>query len=149
ADLPAREGKLARQIQASATRMMRMIHQVLDFARIRAGGSFELDLKSVNLHEVASDIGEELRMVTIDRRIELDTEGNGEVVCDRDRIAQMLSNLIGNAVQHGTRGPISVRIRGAEHDPVTIAVHNFGPPIPMAEQTTIFQAFRRGSTDAG
>src|SRR5262245_17362322 len=148
-ELPPREGKLAQQIQASAMRMMRMIHQLLDFARIRGGGSFELDLKSVNLHQVCSDIVEELRMVTPDRSIEVDTEGNEEAVCDRDRIAEVFSNLIGNAIQHGSNGPISVRICGAEPDAVTITVHNVGPSIPMAKQATIFEAFRRGVTEAG
>ena len=128
--LAAREEGLVNRIQVSANRMTRMIAQILDFARIRAGMSFELKFKSANLHEICSAVVDELRMSRPDQRIELDVEGNGDAMCDADRIAQVLSNIIGNAIQHGTSGPISVTVRDAAPDAVAIAVHNFGPPIP-------------------
>jgi PAS domain S-box-containing protein len=145
-ELAAREEGLVKRIHASANRMMRMIAQLLDFTRIRAGMSFELQFRSANLHEICTAVVDELRTSRPDRHIDLDIEGNGDTVCDTDRIAQLLSNLVGNAIQHGTQRPISVTVRNAEPDAVSVAIHNFGPPIPDDAQTTIFDAFRQAPT---
>src|SRR4029453_10719081 len=110
--------------------MMRMIGQVLDFARIRAGQSFELDFEPIDLRQICNTVVSKLRMSRPGKQIDLDFEERADIVCDADRIAQVLSNLIGNAIQHGTPGPISVSIRNAKTDAVVIAVHNLGPPIP-------------------
>jgi signal transduction histidine kinase len=142
-ELPEVEKQLSKRIQSSAQRMMRMIDQVLDFARIRAGRSFELQLASADLHQICHAVVDELRMSRPDREILLTAEGDGHVLCDPDRIAQVLSNLIGNAVQHGTRGNVRVSVRDAAPDGVAIEVHNLGPPIPDAAQTRIFEAFHQ------
>jgi PAS domain S-box-containing protein len=147
--LNAPELNIVNRIQASANRMTRMIGQILDFARIRAGMSFTLDMKSVNLHQICHAVIDELRLGKPDQQIDLDAKGSGEAVCDPDRIAQVLSNVIGNAIQHGTKGPISVTVRDAEPDAVEIAVHNFGPPIPEAEHARIFDVFRRDADTEG
>jgi len=147
--LPMREARLVDRIQASANRMTRMIGQILDFARIRAGMSFEFEFKSVDLHQICRGVVDELRMSNPDTTIELEIEGDGNVVCDPDRIAQVLSNVIGNAIQHGADGSISVVVRDAEPDAVTVAVHNVGPPIPADAQAHIFDAFRRETATEG
>src|SRR5262249_39327342 len=104
------EERVANRIQSSAKRMMRMIDQLLDFPRIRAGQGFELQLASVDLHAICNAVIDELRLGRPDQEIALHVDGNGQLVCDPDRIAQVLSNLIGNAIQHGTQGPISVTL---------------------------------------
>jgi len=92
----------------------------------------------------------ELRMSRPDKKIDLNLEGRADIVGDPDRIAQVLSNLVGNAIQHATQDPISVSIRDAGVDVMTITVHNIGPPIPEDAQATIFDAFRRGPyTESG
>jgi PAS domain S-box-containing protein len=141
--LPDAEAKIVDRIESSATRMMRLIGLILDFARIRAGLSFDLQLESADLHSICNAVIDELRLSSREREIVLSVEGDGEVMGDPDRIAQMLSNLIGNAIQHGTRGPVHVTVRDAPPDAVAIAIHSFGPPIPKEAQGRIFDAFRR------
>jgi PAS domain S-box-containing protein len=145
-ELPIREEELVQRIQTSANRMMRMLVHILDFARIRAGVSFELKFLPTDLHQICNTVVDELRVGRPNQTIELDIEGDGGLVCDADRIARVLSNVIGNAIQHGTKGPISVRVRDTEPDAVAVTVHNFGPPIPDDLQATIFEAFRKGGT---
>jgi PAS domain S-box-containing protein len=140
---------LVYRIQASARRMTRMIAQVLDFARIRAGMSFELEFQPVDLHQLCNAVVEELRLSKPDQQIDVEFVGRGEVSCDADRIAQALSNLIGNAIQHGTQGPVSVTVSDAAADTVAVEVHNTGPPIPASVQASIFEAFRRESDTTG
>jgi signal transduction histidine kinase len=139
--LAPRDAELVDRIQTCASRMTRMIAQILDFARIRAGMTFDLEFASANLPKICSAMIDELRMGRPDQRIELDVHGNSNVVCDADRIAQVFSNLVGNAIQYGTRPLVTVTMRDAEPDAVAIAVHNFGPPIPASAQATLFDAF--------
>jgi signal transduction histidine kinase len=118
----------------------------LDFARIRAGLSFDLELDSANLPQICNAVADELRLGKPDQEITLNVEGPGETICDADRITQTLSNLIGNAIQHGTRGPVSVTVRDAAPDAIAIEIHNFGPPIPPDALASIFEAFRQATT---
>jgi signal transduction histidine kinase len=146
--LATTEEELVRGIQRSANRMSRMISQILDFARIRSGQSLALQLESADLRDVCQSVIDEFRASKPKQEIVLSVEGQIEALVDTDRIAQVLSNLIGNAIQHGTGGPISVTMREATSDEVAIEVHNVGPTIPESEQARIFDAFnRRGATE--
>ena len=147
--LSASERRLAARIQSSADRMTRMIDQILDFARIRTGQSFDLHLEAADLQRIAKEVVDELRVSRPDREIALDFRGPLDATCDADRIAQVLSNLIGNAIQYGRGGPISVTLFAATPDAIAIEVHNIGPPIPEAAQAGIFHAFRRETTEDG
>jgi PAS domain S-box-containing protein len=138
--------ELVSRIQRSADRMTRMIAQILDFARIRSGQSFELRPESGDLRHVCQAVIDELRLGRPDQEITLTVEGRADARFDADRIAQVLSNLISNAIQHGTGGPITVTVREVTPDALAIDVHNFGPPIPMAVQAGLFEAFRRETT---
>jgi signal transduction histidine kinase len=64
-------------------------------------------------------------------------------------LPKALSNLLGNAMQHGARGPITVTMRDRAPDTVAIAVHNLGHPIPERLQAVIFDAFRLELDDSG
>jgi signal transduction histidine kinase len=134
-------------IQRSAKRMARMISQILDFGRIRSGQSFDLRVAPVDMREVCQTVIDEFRLSTPDQEITLRMAGQIRARIDSDRIAQMLSNLIGNGIQHGARGPIEVAVWETEPDAVAVEVHNVGPAIPFAEQAQIFEAFRRGPSD--
>jgi len=122
-----------------------MIDQILDFARIRAGQTFELQLESADLRQVCQSVIDELLISTPKQEITLNIEGRTDAVFDSDRIAQVLSNLIGNAIQYGTGRTIGVTIREATPDTVAIEVHNLGSAIPMAAQASLFDAFNRGA----
>jgi signal transduction histidine kinase len=141
--LASAEEKLVGRIERSAKRMTRMLDQILDFARIRSGQSFALRLQPGNLHEVCEAVIDELRLSKPGHELVLISDGRPDAVFDSDRIAQVLSNLIGNAVQYGTGGPISVTVREAKPDAVAIDVHNFGPAIPKTAQASLFDAFNR------
>lgn len=79
-ELAAREMGFVNRIQASANRMTRMIAQILDFARIRAGMSFELKMRSADLHQICANVVDELRMSRPDQQMELNVEGNGDAM---------------------------------------------------------------------
>jgi signal transduction histidine kinase len=65
---------------------------------------------------------------------------------DQDRLAQVLSNLLGNAIQHGNGGPVALNAQDAGES-VTLSVHNDGHPIPHSAQASIFEPLARGASD--
>jgi signal transduction histidine kinase len=78
-------------------------------------------------------------------------EQKGEMTAEIDssRVAQLLSNLVGNALQHGSvDGPVTVVARGAS-DSITISIHNEGPTIAADQLKTIFDPLSRGTQGRG
>jgi signal transduction histidine kinase len=65
---------------------------------------------------------------------------------DADRLAQVVSNLLGNAIQHGGGGPVTLEAHGADGS-VTLTVHNGGDPIPLAAQASVFEPLARAASD--
>jgi signal transduction histidine kinase len=115
------------RILNSGTRMARMIEQLLDFTRVRVGSSIPLIPRHVDLASLAKQALDELDGAHPDCTFHLELVGNTGGVWDADRLAQVLSNLVGNAVEHGVRSDgVRMRIDGASADRVEISIHNGG-----------------------
>jgi len=145
ADLDAKSRQIVALIQGSVVRMRGLIDNVLDFARARLGGGVALDLGAGEpLELMLEQVVAELRSVDPDRDIEARFNLSEPVVCDRPRIAQLFSNLLGNALTHGAKGtPVKVAaFTGAGQ--FELSVSNSGPPIPAAVLKDLFQPFFRG-----
>lgn len=85
-----------------ADRMLELIDNLMDFAKVRLGDALGLHLKTTaNISTAISEIVGEVRSVSPNRTIELEFSGSGQVTCDVDRIKQVLANLLANAVTHG------------------------------------------------
>jgi signal transduction histidine kinase len=120
---------------------------LLDFTRSRLGGGIPIDPTRLDLRDVCQQVISETELASPERPLRVEMRGDLTGIWDRDRIYQLLANLIGNAVQHGEpRSSIDLRIDGRESD-VVIEVANRGEPIPPAAQPFIFDAFRQGRTD--
>ena len=123
--------------------MSRMIEQILDFTRSRLGGGLELVFAPMNLREALVPIVDELRSAHPSATIQLQCP-NLRGTWDRDRLEQVFSNLIGNALAHGDPNkPVTVTA-GAEALSAWVRVHNEGPPIPQELQSALFNPFRMG-----
>jgi signal transduction histidine kinase len=130
----------ATRILGSAARMARMIDQVLDFTRIRLGQGLPLDRKTTDLGEVCRAALDELESNRPDGPVRLETSGDLVGWWDADRLAQLISNLLGNALTHGS-DPITVRADGSETRSVSVEVRN-GGCIPEELLPVIFEPFR-------
>jgi two-component system sensor histidine kinase/response regulator len=137
----------ARRIRSSARRMTRMIEELLDFARARVAGGIPLTPRAADLGHILAKVKAEVEAGgTADIRIEV--EGALDGTWDRDRLAQVLSNLVGNAVRHGEAGaPVRVAVDGTAAERVRIAVHNAGC-IPADVLPVLFEPFRGGRPGA-
>ena len=147
-------GKAALRILNSAQRMERMVNDLLDLTRTRLGGGIPVVPTAVDLDPVLREVLGELEAAHPERELRCEVTGDLRGDWDRDRIAQVVSNIVGNAFQYGEeKTPISVIADGKEKE-VVIAVKNEGPLIPPAHLTTIFDALVRhggedGSTSLG
>lgn len=133
---------LVGQMQSAVLRINMIVDNLLDFARGRLGDGIELSQTSVGLEDMVKEVVNEVRLAT-NHPIELSTDLSEPVRCDPQRIAQLLSNLLGNAVTHGAPdAPIRVHAKIRDKT-LTIAVANRGEPIPMDVMTKLFQPFAR------
>ncbi len=142
---PERAAEFAEHIERSISRMSELIENVLDFARGRLGGGIvatrdeKKPLEPVLLHVI-----DELRRVYPERSVEIDIDLQEPVACDRQRIGQLLSNLLGNAFDYGTpTAPIQVRAR-ADGGQFELSVTNCGEAIDPSTLERLFQPFFRG-----
>jgi signal transduction histidine kinase len=133
-------------MQNSVGRMAQMIDNVLDLARGRLGAGLSLNRDaSQPLAPVLNQIVAELRASWPDREIETDFALADPVDCDRTRIAQLFSNLLGNAITHGAADrPIRVRA-STDGSRFELWVSNAGDPIPAAALDRLFRPFTRGA----
>lgn len=147
-----RSGKLeaasAVPIRKSVERIRVLTEQVVDVTRAQTGKSMPIRPSALDLAELATEILIETRIRHPDSNLQLQVgEGRFGGEWDRGRLGQLLSNLLGNAVQYGTRGePILLRL-GRSGESVTAEVHNRGPVIPVEDRRRIFDALARGVSD--
>jgi hypothetical protein len=119
-----------------------MIEQLLDFTRARLGEGIPLDRDNVDLADLARDIVAEGKAANPSSVLRLTADGNTGGLWDRDRVFQIVSNLVGNALQHGVpSGAIDVVLDGTRPDRVTLAVENQGV-IPVHLVPVLFNPFR-------
>lgn len=146
-DLSTRGRRVIGLMAGSVVRATGLIDNVLDFARGRLGGGLPLARDaSEPLEPVLRHVVAELRSIDPGRIVEASYALHGPIDCDRMRIGQLLSNLLGNALTHGASDE-PVRIEAATTDTeLVIRVCNGGTPIPVAALDRLFEPFYRAET---
>jgi sigma-B regulation protein RsbU (phosphoserine phosphatase) len=144
-----KEHQIIAMLQTTVMRMAGLIDNVLDLARGRLGGGIGLNRDARQLLEpVLVGVVDELRLASPGRIIQTEFRIDRPVNCDRSRLAQMLSNLVGNALTHGTSSkPVIVHAETGETTFV-LWVSNSGQPIPVAAMDKLFEPFFRGNAHA-
>lgn len=133
--------KAAVNIRRSATRMKRMVDDLLDFARIRLGDTLPMNISVQDAGRACTDAFIEVSASFPQASIDVSLDGNLLCQGDGDRINQLVINLLVNAIQHG-EGDIQLSARG-ESDSVIVAVSNNGKPIPEHLIPCIFDPLAR------
>jgi signal transduction histidine kinase len=138
------DAKLIAQLERSAKRMADLISDVLDRAAIHHGQPTTRVAESEAIESVLRDQLAELRTALPQEDIRLQIVLPIQVQCDASRTAQVVSNLVRNAVQHGqARSPVLVHL--SEQDGAAVlSVHNKGAPIPGEDLPVLFDPFKRG-----
>jgi PAS domain S-box-containing protein len=136
--------RIAGMIAQSGTRMSRMIADLLDLARARAR-RIRIHRTHVELGALCRSVIAEFALTHPDRALRCDGREPVFGAWDKDRLEQVVQNLVANALIHGrTDTPVTVSV-GRADGRATIDVENQGPPIPPEVQAHIFDPFHRGS----
>ncbi len=140
---------MSKQIKTSGGRMRRMLDDLLDLARVRLGGGLTVQAAPADLGQVAAKVVGELQAVHAERHIAVELQGDLAGRWDADRMAQLISNLLGNALTHGTASePIELMLDGTTADRVWVKVANAGVIAPEL-LWHLFEPFRRGERKLG
>jgi signal transduction histidine kinase len=140
---------IAARIKSNARRMSGLIDDILDFARGRLGSGIGVELTEIeNLNVGLLTVIQELRDAQPDCRIIADIDVTCPVRCDLGRLQQIASNLLANALTHGSpQSPVKISAR-ADGDDFVLKVWNAGEPIPAVSLHKIFEPFWRHSVSA-
>lgn len=142
-NLTDRNLTLASRIRSSGERMQALVSDLLDFTRSRLGRGIPITRTDTDIAAISRDTLEEIGAHHPNRELHFAASGDLRGKWDSKRVSQALSNLIGNAVQHGAEStPIMVTARGAA-DEAVIAVHNRGVVIAGDDQQQIFNPFKK------
>ena len=148
-DFPPSHLKTLQRIKNTGQRMARMIADLLDFERSR-GGAMPVTRTDVCLRDVVTQVVEEIEVGNPARVLELNVRADGRGSWDADRFAQVISNLVGNALQHSPADtPVSISLLDTA-DSVVIEVTNV-PREAISEEDLkqMFEPFRRGQKSTG
>jgi two-component system sensor histidine kinase/response regulator len=139
----------AARILSSGQRMSRMIEDMLDMARARLAGGIPLKREAAELGALVDRVVGEIQAAYPERRVEIHKTGDLNGNWDGERLAQVVSNLLGNALQHGADGSaVQVNVDGTRTGAVVVTVSNAGT-IPPDLLPQLFDPFRGAQRQAG
>jgi sigma-B regulation protein RsbU (phosphoserine phosphatase) len=145
----SRRQRIAQHMDKSVDRAGRLVQDLLDFTQAKIGSGLTVSLRSVDVHQVVSDAVGELRLAFPDRAIAHVREGDGPSSADADRLAQLLGNVVGNAMAYGATTSAVTVASHVGSDTFTIEVHNAGAPIPPELLPVLFEPMTRGTAQGG
>ena len=134
------------RIARATERAHRLIADLLDFTQARLGKGLSTTKRRFQPHATVADVVDELAQAHPQRRLVHHVEGQGECIGDPDRVAQLVGNLVANALAYGSADqPVSVRsVIGAQD--FAVSVHNHGAPIPLDAHSRLFEPLTRGTS---
>jgi signal transduction histidine kinase len=135
--------------QRSSEGMRRLIDDLLDAAALDAG-RLSVQVRPYPLGSFAEEVLETARLLAADRDVEIDASmacSEASLLCDRERLLQVVANVIGNAVKFTPRkGSVSLEL-GEQAGEVELTVRDRGPGIPLDELPRVFDRYWKGGRD--
>jgi two-component system sensor histidine kinase/response regulator len=146
-DIPAHHLRTIARIASSGARMGKLIDDIGDFAQGHLGGGIPVNPEAGDLGDISHSTVSELELVFPGRTIAVQCSGNCGGNWDKGRVAQVISNLVSNALRN-SKEAVSVHLDGSG-DHVALTVHNTGEPIPVLDLPRLFEPFHRGIKHGG
>ena len=133
-------------LKRGAARMNELITNVMDFAKTRMGDGIGINFQSTDIIAVFEQVVGELQLAFPERNIRTDLKIQGFINCDGFRLSQLLSNLLANALTHGSKDtPVWVKASMDDNE-LTVSVSNSGNPISPEALKKLFLPFQRETT---
>jgi phosphoserine phosphatase RsbU/P len=144
-ELSASQQRVVNRIARATERATRLIADLLDFTQARLGKGIAVTLAPIDLHDLIAETVDELASISSGRVVRHVRCGEGMCWADGARLAQLVGNLVSNALAYGVPAvPVTVT-SSVSGSTCSIAVHNGGPPIPEHARARLFEPMTRGS----
>ncbi len=140
-----RHAKVATGLYATVGRAQKIVENLLDFSRTRVGSGMTLHRVDIDLTATCESIVEEVRVLHPDRTLVFQHDESIVGKFDVSRMGQVFSNLIENAIKHGSATSPVIISQQRQGDHVLIAIHNKGEPIAAEDAAGIFSPMARRS----
>ncbi len=138
---------LVSRIASSARRMNQMVADLLDFTRTRFGDSIPIVRAETDVRRILHDVVTEVAASHPNSTLQVETSGDLRGQWDSARLTQALTNLVANAVHHGSdKSPVKVSAHGQRNE-IEISVQNGGPIIPEKDLSQLFDAMKHARGD--
>lgn len=147
--LPPPLARSVARIREACRTSLALIRDLLDFTQARLGSGIRIRPAPGDLVGIVNTAVQELAALNPGRRVTVQASGDGAGLWDADRVAQVVSNLVGNALVYGradTEVTVNVTVDAGR---AVLSVHNFGEPIPAELHASIFEPLRQGERDQG
>jgi signal transduction histidine kinase len=148
-EVPAKMRGVLDRIQSNGRHLLGLINDVLDLSKIEAG-QITLSVTDYSLGEIVQAVITSVESLATEKGLSLKTNVPPDLPAgrgDERRIAQVLLNLVGNAIKFTDQGEVAISASAAG-GAFTIAVRDTGPGIPKAEQVKIFEEFHQADNSA-
>jgi signal transduction histidine kinase len=149
--LDAKQERLLEIIRLDSEKLLRLIHQILDLSKLRSG-MLRLELGRTDLRQIVEHAAQELRPLAEEKKITLTValpDPPPRLVCDEDRMQQVLANLLSNAVKFTPAGG-RVHLTGREEDEtIAITVTDTGIGIPSSQLPHVFDRYHQAHAGKG
>ncbi|HUQ20684.1 MAG TPA: sensor histidine kinase [Gemmatimonadaceae bacterium] len=141
-ELSETQHMLMTRMEATARRMNRLVADLLEFTRTRFGDAIPIDAVNMDIARMVEDVASEVRASYPASVIEVKSSGDLQGNWDLERLAQALTNLVSNAVQHGAEGsPVQIEADGSAEE-VVISVRNHGTPMTPEQIDHVFERMK-------
>ena len=144
-DLSEAQRRTLARIRRSTGRANRLVDDLLDFTKARLGHGLQIDRKTIDLHETVSHALEELEVAYPGRTLRHTRAGQGPCAADPNRLAQLVGNLVSNAMVYGEPAAPVIVTSSVDTSSCSLAVHNDGAPIPQDARPRLFEPMTRGA----
>jgi PAS domain S-box-containing protein len=143
----AKPREAVRRIIKNAHTIERMVRDLLDYTRTRQGRGLPMVVRDVDLLQLCQQVIDGLQVLHPGRALQASGEGSLIVPLDPDRAAQVVANLMTNAILYSPAdSTVELALRDGG-DSVVLEVTNHGAPIPAEVLPRLFEAFQRGVSD--
>lgn len=141
-----RKADMVKKMDAQVNRLTNLIGDLLDVTKIQTG-KLQFNDCEFDFNTLVKELAEDLQRTTRKHHIILELDATGTIFADKERIGQVITNLITNAIKYSPNADKIVIFTKKEKDEVRLCVQDFGIGIPDDKKDKVFEQFYRVSGD--